>query len=144
MNIYFSGSIRGGRSEVESYRQIILHLKKFGKVLTAYIGDPALDPVHGEVESDAFIWGRDVRWVQDSDILVAEITQPSLGVGYEIAMAHENHVPVLALYHQDKIVRPSAMVAGDPNVTLCPYLQIENVLTEIDQFFQRITLQDAG
>ncbi|MFQ6610384.1 MAG: nucleoside 2-deoxyribosyltransferase, partial [Fidelibacterota bacterium] len=96
MKIYFSGAIRGGRKDVLIYQKIINHLATHGTVLTAFIGDPNLDTIYGEGRSDKFIWERDVTWVRESDVLVAEVTQTSLGVGYEIAIAHTSHVPVLA------------------------------------------------
>jgi len=138
LKIYFSGAIRGGRDDVNIYRQIIQHLEKFGTVLTAYIGDPNLDLINGEGRSDTFIWERDVRWVRESQVLVAEVTQPSLGVGYEIAIAHESHIPVLAFYQKESVSRISAMIAGDPNVHVCSYTRIENVLQEIDVFFKQL------
>ena len=40
MKIYFCGSIKGGRSKVEVYRQIIDYLKEGGHdVLTEHVGD---------------------------------------------------------------------------------------------------------
>ena len=35
---YFAGSIRGGREDVELYRQLIDYLQTFGNVLTEHIG----------------------------------------------------------------------------------------------------------
>ena len=43
MNIYFSGSIRGGRDDVDIYNRIISYLKKYGNVLTEHIGDNSLN-----------------------------------------------------------------------------------------------------
>ena len=43
MKIYFSGSVSGGRKDVELYLQIILQLKERGLVLTEHIGDERLD-----------------------------------------------------------------------------------------------------
>jgi len=43
MKIYFSGSVSGGRKDVELYIQIILQLKERGLVLTEHIGDTRLD-----------------------------------------------------------------------------------------------------
>ena len=34
--------------------------------------------------SDKWIHDRDVEWLHEADVVVAEVTQPSLGVGYEI------------------------------------------------------------
>ncbi|MEZ4526596.1 MAG: hypothetical protein R2941_11810 [Desulfobacterales bacterium] len=42
MKIYFAGSIRGGRDDVEIYRKLIAFLKSFGQVLTEHVGDTGL------------------------------------------------------------------------------------------------------
>ena len=43
MNIYFAGSIRGGRNDVGVYTPLITHLKKYGTVFTEHVGDCNLD-----------------------------------------------------------------------------------------------------
>ena len=43
MNIYFCGSIRGGRQDVAIYQQIVTCLKPFGKVLTEHVAFPELE-----------------------------------------------------------------------------------------------------
>ena len=139
MKIYFSGSIRGGRIDVLIYQRIISHLITHGKVLTAFIGDPDLDTIYGEGKSNKFIWERDVTWVQESDLLVAEVSQTSLGVGYEIAIAHNSHVPVIAFYQQNLVVRVSAMISGDPNVKLFSYASVEETFPIIDQFIHQLS-----
>jgi hypothetical protein len=38
MNIYFCGSIRGGRNLAATYEKMIEMLKSYGKVLTEHLG----------------------------------------------------------------------------------------------------------
>ena len=85
MKIYFAASIRGGRDYVRDYKIIISQLSTYGKVLTEHIADDKLDD-QGENISETAIFERDTGWLRESDIIVAEVTQPSLGVGYEIAL----------------------------------------------------------
>ncbi|MEM7514802.1 MAG: nucleoside 2-deoxyribosyltransferase, partial [Bacteroidota bacterium] len=42
MNIYFAGSIRGGRDDKELYLEIIQLLTEYGTVLTEHVADPSL------------------------------------------------------------------------------------------------------
>ena len=93
MKIYFSGSIRGGRDDSEIYHQIITYLKKFGEVLTEHIGDSSLDSF-GEKSDDISIHNKDMEFLMACDLVVAEVTNPSLGVGYEIGRAIENNKKV--------------------------------------------------
>uniref|UniRef100_A0A8C2Y0N5 2'-deoxynucleoside 5'-phosphate N-hydrolase 1 n=1 Tax=Capra hircus TaxID=9925 RepID=A0A8C2Y0N5_CAPHI len=48
---------------------------------------------------DKLIHDRDLAWLQQADVVVAEVTQPSLGVGYELGWAVALHKPVLCLFH---------------------------------------------
>ncbi|KAM7229196.1 hypothetical protein CapIbe_019312 [Capra ibex] len=45
------------------------------------------------------IHDQDLAWLQQADVVVAEVTQPSLGVGYELGWAVALHKPVLCLFH---------------------------------------------
>ena len=95
MKIYFSGSIRGGREDASQYQKIIAHLKRKGTVLTEHIGNPSLSS-EGQLEmKDKVIHDQDMKLLLESDIVIAEVTNPSLGVGYEIGRAIENKKRVL-------------------------------------------------
>ena len=85
--IYFAGSIRAGRNDVETYNEIIKHLQKYGKVLTEHIGDGKIKDSGEKDISEKYVFERDIRWLESADVLIAEITTPSLGVGFEIARA---------------------------------------------------------
>lgn len=86
MKIYFAGSITGGRDDAALYEQIIQELGQYGQVLTEHLGLKTLTS-YGEAKSAEEIYTRDVLWVREADVLVAEVTQPSLGVGYELGLA---------------------------------------------------------
>lgn len=119
--IYFSGSISGGRRDVPLYRRIVAALEAEGhRVLAgnviADIGD------EGEPLEPAAIFSRDLRWIDEADVLVAEVSMPSTGVGYEIAAArYRNRMPVIALYRPAHTRRCTAMVAGDEAIRLIEY-----------------------
>ncbi len=65
--IYFAGSIRGGRQDQALYLEIIERLKKYGEVLTEHIGDAALSSV-GEDNSNQYIHERDLGLAQKARI----------------------------------------------------------------------------
>ncbi|HEX3581762.1 MAG TPA: nucleoside 2-deoxyribosyltransferase, partial [Thermoanaerobaculia bacterium] len=120
--IYFSGSISGGRRDVPLYRRIVAameaegHRVLAGNVIADHIGD------EGEPLEPAAIFGRDLRWIDEADVLVAEVSMPSTGVGYEIAAArYRNRMPVIALYRPAHTRRCTAMVAGDEAIRLIEY-----------------------
>lgn len=98
MKIYFAGSVRSGRDDADVYFQIIEHLKKFGEVLTEHLGSQGLTTL-GEADApDTYIHDRDIAWVMQADVVVAEVSTPSIGAGYEIGRAVEHKKKVLCLY----------------------------------------------
>ena len=135
MKIYFAGAIRGGRQDSLLYYEIVQQLQKHGEVLTEHVGDTELG-VLGQEIGDRQIHDRDLEWLQSSDCLVAEVTTPSLGVGFEIGKATEWGKPVLCLYRPAEGRSLSAMISGSKAVTLKEY-QHPKELTEIfEQFLQ--------
>lgn len=131
MKIYFAGSIRAGRDDVAAYQALIAHLTRYGEVLTEHVGDYSLS-LHGQSHlSDSFIHDRDLEWLRSADVVVAEVTTPSLGVGYEIATAVHEKTPVLAL-HRGERSRLSAMIAGSAGVTTFHYAALPQAMEVID------------
>jgi len=137
MKIYFAGSIRGGREDAALYLQIIEYLKTFGEVLTEHIGDPKLTDLGDDGPTDRYIHDRDLEWLQSSDVLVAEVTSVSMGVGYEIGRAVESGKKVLCLFRPDSGKNLSAMIAGCPDLTLVNYRNLDEAKTVIGKFLQR-------
>mgnify|MGYP002622278698 CR=1 FL=1 len=131
MKIYFAGSIRGGRADKDIYYEIIELLKTHGTVLTEHVGN--LDS--GEDVPFEEIYQRDVEWLTGSDAIVAEITQPSLGVGYEIGKAEALGKPILTLYRSipDRSVSP--MIAGNSTFQTHSYTNVSELTHIFDDFF---------
>ena len=117
MNIYFAGSIRGGRQLSGRYREMIEMLSHFGHVHTGHVGDDAAIMLDEEL-SDREIHERDLRRIRESDLLVAEVSVPSLGVGYVIARAIALGKPVLWPYDDASEHRLSAMISGSEDIKL--------------------------
>lgn len=127
MNIYFCGSIRGGRQDAALYHDMIVFLKQYGDVLTEHVGDLSLTE-QGNDGTAAGIWQRDTSWLKQSDIVIAECSTPSLGVGYELAFAESIGKPVHVFYGKDD-GRLSAMLAGDPHFGIHIYQAREELFT---------------
>ena len=134
IKIYFAGAIRGGREQATVYMDIIRHLQDTGHVFTEHIGDEARLQQEEREISDPEIHNRDISWLKDSDVMVAEVTVPSLGVGYEIARAIEMHKPVLCLFNVNTGRRLSAMIAGSDAIQLIRYSDFREVKIEIERF----------
>ena len=134
MKIYFAGSIRGGREDAALYLKIIEFLKTFGVVLTEHIGDPKLTHLGKDGPTDNYIHDRDMEWLISSDILIAEVTSVSMGVGYEIGRAVEMGKKVLCLFRPDSGKNLSAMIAGCNELELMNYSTLEEAKHIISGF----------
>lgn len=138
MKIYFAGSIRGGRQDAALYEQIIQFLKSFGEVLTEHVGDLTLSSLGDDGPNDQFIHDRDLQWLQASDVIVAEVTAVSMGVGYEIGRAVEMGKPVLCLFRESASVNLSAMIAGCKKLEVANYAGIDEAKEVIQNFLQNL------
>lgn len=121
MNIYFACSITGGR-EFESVYQIITKAlaEDCHEVPTAHLAESSVTAREAVIDP-LEVYTRDVTWIHASDVLIAEVSVPSHGVGYEIGYALGLGKPVLALYQEGKKV--SKMISGNPdsNLSVRPY-----------------------
>jgi len=119
--VYFCGAIRGGRRLQPRYARFIAALRGAGwTVLTPHVGDPdvlAREPA-GPTGS-AEILDRDMVLLAACDLVVAEVTVPSLGVGIEVAGALARGLPVIALAEAGAAL--SALVEGDGRIRLIRY-----------------------
>lgn len=135
MKIYFAGSIRAGRQDSDVYRQLINRLQEFGHVLTEHVGKDL--PSTGENLPSADIYERDKGWIDEADVMVAEATQPSTGVGYEIGYAEARGIPVYCLYRQGSERRMSAMIEGNPHCTILHYADPDEVIDRLRNFLEK-------
>lgn len=136
--IYFAGSIRGGRNDANVYKDIIDYLQKYVTVLTEHVGLESLSGCGEDNRNDTWIYNRDMDWINEADALIAEVTNPSLGVGYEIGQAQALKIPVLCLFNKNSQNRLSAMVSGNQNITVKNYQNMEEVKLIIKQFIYNL------
>ena len=135
MKIYFAGSIRGGRDEEENYLKIIKHLAKYGDVLTEHVCLKDIEK-NEQNNSDSYIFERDVSWLKSSNMMIADVTVPSLGVGYEIGFAETLNIPILCLYNPRNKKSLSAMISGNKNLVWKEYNTVEEAKLLIDKFME--------
>ena len=137
MNIYFACSITGGR-EFESVYQVITKAltEDLHQVPTAHLAESGVMALEAVI--DPFeVYNRDVNWIRESDALIAEVSVPSHGVGYEIGFALGLGKPVLALHQQGRKI--SKMICGnpDPNLYVMEYENSSHAITLIREFLSK-------
>ena len=135
MKIYFAASIRGGGIDPETCRELLSHLRGYGRVFTEHICDEAAD-LDGDWGPDRDIYERDIIWLKSADVVIAEVSLPSLGVGYEIGKAEEWGKPILCLYCINSPGKLSAMINGNENLTVKKYGDLSEALVLIDDFLK--------
>ena len=130
--IYFAGSIRGGRDFADVYRKMIEHMQMTDIVLTEHIGQANLNLKEKGRTSDAEIYNQDTAWLRESDVVVAECSISSLGVGYELAYAESRGIPCHIFYDKSK-TQLSAMLTGNPYFDIYPYQTEEEPFSLLDK-----------
>lgn len=135
IKIYFACSIRGGRDDAAVYAELAQYIKPKAILLTEIFVDNKLTP-QGMNKPSSVIWEKDIAWVKEADAVIAEVTNPSLGVGYEIAKAEEWNKPVLALFRDDGSRKLSAMIDGSPATKTVYYATITEAKKAIDTFIK--------
>jgi len=138
IKIYFAGSIRGGRSDAAKYNDLIAYIRTMAQVLTEHVGAHPLSGLGEEGLTDARIYVRDMEWLSHCDAVIAEVSTPSLGVGYEIARAATMGKPVLALFNDQSGFSLSAMISGSPDVRICRYQDISQAKSDVREFIAGI------
>jgi nucleoside 2-deoxyribosyltransferase len=142
MKIYYSAAIRGAHLIDNTYlhRKIIQHLLRHYIVLTEHLADGSIKDIGETNFTDKGIHDRDMRLVKDADVIIAEVSNPSLGVGYELGRAVEMKKKILCLYRNDDR-RLSAMVAGSEGVMTKYYNNPDEALSIIDEYLEKIEIK---
>ena len=134
MNIYFACSITGGREFEPVYQAIMAALLADGHTIpTAHLADSSVVALEAIVSPRA-VYERDIAWIEACEALVAEVSTPSHGVGYEVAYALSLGKPVLCLYQAGRPV--SKMLSGNSHalIQVKPYRDTQDAIAILRSF----------
>lgn len=135
MNIYFACSIVGGRQDEAIYMQLVEALQGDGhEVPTAILAGPEVGTLESRAHPAREVYLRDTAWIEAADAMIAEISTPSHGVGFEIAYALHRAKPVLALHDENRMV--SKMITGNnmPGLRVNAYRDLAHAITQMAEF----------
>lgn len=138
MNIYFACSITGGREFESVYLALVRALTEAGhEVPTAHLAESGVGAVEAGIHPNE-VYERDVAWIRACDVLIAEVSVSSHGVGYEIGFALGLGKPVLALYQEGR--RVSKMISGNPDsrLTVESYRSLEDAIQKMAGFLSKL------
>jgi nucleoside 2-deoxyribosyltransferase len=138
MRIYFAGSIRGGRQYADVYAEVVKNMQLAGHtVLSEHVGNPELK----ETLSNRKIFMRDIEWLSQADVVIADVSLPSLGVGFELAYAaYELGIPVFCFAQASANV--SAMITGNSLLNLSRYEITFDYVESVLSLLQEIDIPD--
>jgi 2'-deoxynucleoside 5'-phosphate N-hydrolase len=138
VNIYFACSITGGRDFEPVYQAIIAALLADGHVVpTSHLASSEVMTLEAVVDPRD-VYERDVAWIRNCEALVAEVSTPSHGVGYEVAYALSIGKPVLCIFKEGR--RVSKMLTGNSHSSLrvSPYIDSDHAIKIIRTFLSQI------
>jgi 2'-deoxynucleoside 5'-phosphate N-hydrolase len=130
MKIYFGFTVAGDRSSVVAATKIVELLEELGHdVLTrhfiredAWQADRSISPQE--------VYRRDMAWLQQCDLFVAEVSGSSFGLGFETGyLLGATDKKVVLFYRRAVETKISLLITGitHPNCKLVPYSQLEEV-----------------
>ncbi|HTL45931.1 MAG TPA: nucleoside 2-deoxyribosyltransferase [Vicinamibacterales bacterium] len=127
MNIYLACTVRGDRDAIHALRRLADDLEAAGHVvLTRHLLEDEVDVAEAKL-SERQVYERDIEWLNAAEVLIADASGSSFGVGFEVGWVLANSgrtsQRVLLLYRADRRDRISRLIVGNahPNCTVLPY-----------------------
>ena len=125
MDIYLACTVRGDRGGLASARALADLLEQHGHtVLTRHLLADDVEAAESTLtERDVF--ERDLRWLNAADLLIAEASGSSFGVGFEVGYvlgrADRTGQRVLLLYDSTRRANVSRLIAGNAHSACTTY-----------------------
>ena len=130
IKFYFAGAIRGGREKLDIYEKINNLLRNYGSILDEHVANRNVNELEKDYTQEQ-IYSRDISWIKECDIVVAETSVPSLGVGYELAYAENLGKKIICIY--DENTNLSAMIKGNKYFELIEYNNSSDLLLKLKE-----------
>ena len=138
MKIYFACSITGGREFERIYQDLMAALLGDGhEIPTAHLAESNVTALEA-VTPAREVYERDVIWIRKADVLIAEVSAPSHGVGYEIGFALQVGKPVLCIHQEGRKI--SKMISGNPHprLTVQAYREPQEAIRLAREFIDKL------
>lgn len=115
LKIYFACSIKGNPDGVDEKKLVVTTIQELGHHVLSEIfaSDGNVNLKNGRVLNPLQVYQRDMKWVKGADVIVAEVSRPSLGVGYEVASGISLGKKVVALCKKENLETLSFMFRGN-------------------------------
>jgi nucleoside 2-deoxyribosyltransferase len=144
VNIYLACTVRGDRGGIAAGRAICERLQQSGhQVLTTHLLADDVDDAEAKLTEED-VYRRDLEWLTSCDVLVAEASGSSYGVGFEVGYvlgrAQATGQQVVLLYDRARRHAISRLITGnrDAHCTTFGYGSIDELITFISAHFTPI------
>ena len=138
MKVFFIGSDRTQLYNVELYKKIVNKLDNLGlKVDRSWLNTTTKEDYHDFEKAHK----RNLNSIKNCDIMVAEVTKMTSGVGFLIATALTEKKPVLAIFEKDKLDLPSITLKGSSKLSkLLKYeeYKLDNIESVVKSYLTKI------
>jgi nucleoside 2-deoxyribosyltransferase len=136
VTIYLACTVRGDRGAVAALRALVVRLEQAGHtILTKHLLDDDVDTAESAL-TEAGVYARDVEWLESCDLLIADASGSSYGVGFEVGYvlgrSDRTRQRVILLYRSDRRDRISRLIAGNAHPR-CTVLKYEDPADLIDR-----------
>lgn len=149
MKIYFTASVTSGRKYLSQYKLIVSLLKKLKhQVLSTDVAEEKLNINGSRLNKDQNlsaeeIFRRERAEIDEATLVIAEVTQPSMGVGMLVGYALQKKKPVLALLYKEAENNISAILKGHPSQNLfLEHYSEDNLKIVLQKFFHHIEINN--
>jgi len=140
MKVYLACTVRGNRDALGVVRAIATRFAAGGhEVLTSHLLAADVDTAESSLSSER-VFQRDLGWLDACDVLVAEASGSSYGVGFEVGYilgrAARTGQRVVLLYDRAREASISRMITGTrhPACVVLGYEDVEQVETLLHAF----------
>lgn len=142
MTIYLACTVRGDRGAVEALRTLVERLESEGHdVLTKHLLEDNVETSEAALNETA-VYERDIRWLDACDLLIADASGSSYGVGFEVgyvlARSDRTSQRVLLLYRADRVNQISRLISGNahPRCTVVKYEDPADLIDRVSNFLK--------
>jgi hypothetical protein len=136
MIIYCTGSKRGDAAYKKLHKDIILFTESLGHTVLAELSDKFSSTIP---LTDNQIYKRNLKWIDGSKLIVAEVSGSTLEVGFEIAYAIlERKIPALAILEGDAQISNMLSGCDSPLLTIRKYHDPDEMKSIVQTFINKI------
>lgn len=142
MNVYLACTVRGDRCGLGIARDLCDCLERSGhRVLTTHLLEDDVEAAESSL-GEREVFARDIGWLDSCDLLVAEASGSSYGVGFEVGyvLGRSAHTGqrVLLLYNAARAAVVSRLLVGNshPNCTTYSYRDAGDLRAFVEHYLR--------